>query len=351
MADFSLDDIRKVDKSNLRQVILESPSQFEVGLSLAKNIKVEGQFENVTISGMGGSALPANLLRTYCNSLFKTHPNYKPFEIYINRYYSLPPESHGSNTLNFISSYSGNTEETISALEEAHSAGLSFVGFSSGGKVEELCRRYGAPHVKLPIPNPDFQPRMGTGYSFASMFQVLVNQGLIPDTTSELISLASKLNSGMSGFEEKGKALAAKIKGKTPVIYASPKYKPVAMVWKIKINENAKTPAFWNFFPEANHTEMVGFTNPQAKFFMVMLKDPDDDPRNLKRYESTVKLLAEKGIESEIVEMEGADVFSKMFSSLSLADWTSYYLALKYGQDPTPVDMVETLKKILASVE
>ena len=338
-----------IDKSNLRKVILETPGQFEVGLSLARDVKIEGQFENVTVSGMGGSAWPTNLLRTYCNSLFKMHPNYKPFEIYINRYYSLPPESHGSKSLNFIASYSGNTEETVSSLEEAQSAGLKFVGFSSGGKVEELCKRYGVPHVKLPIPSPNFQPRMGTGYFFSSMFQLLVNQGLIPDTTSELISLASKLNGQMNEFEEKGKELAVKIKGKTPVIYSSPKYKPIAMIWKIKINENAKTPAFWNFFPELNHNEMVGFTNPKAKFFIIMLKDLEDDPRNLKRYEATSKLLQEKGIESEIIEMRGNDVFSKMFSSLNLADWTSYYLALEYGQDPTPVDMVEYLKKILAS--
>lgn len=343
------DSVNPVDKSNLRLVILETPGQFEVGLTLAKNIKVEGKFENVMISGMGGSALPANLLRTYCNSLFKNNPTYKPFEIYINRYYLLPPESYRLNTLNFIASYSGNTEETVGSLEEARRANLAFVGFSSGGKVEELCKKYGAPHVKLPIPNPNFQPRMGTGYFFSSMFQLLVNQSFLPDTTNELLSLAEKLNNRMSEFEERGKELARKLKGKTPVIYSSPKYKPVAMVWKIKINENAKTPAFWNFFPEANHNEMVGFTNPQGKFFIIMLKDPEDDERNLKRYESTSKLLAEKGVESEILVMEGSDVFSKIFSSLNLADWTSYYLALEYGQDPTPVGMVEDLKKILAA--
>jgi glucose/mannose-6-phosphate isomerase len=344
-----MSDLSVFDSLNLRQVILETPEQFEAGLKLAKNIKVDGEFNNVTISGMGGSALPANLLRTYCNSLFKKHPHYKPFEIYINRYYSLPPESHGSESLNLIASYSGNTEETIASLSEAHSAGLKFVGFSSGGKIEALCKQYGAAHIKLPVPNPDFQPRMGTGYFFASMFQLLVNQGLIPDTTSELLALAKKLREHMDNHERQGQALASKIKGKTPVIYSSPKYKPVAMIWKIKINENAKTPAFWNFFPELNHNEMVGFTNPQGKFFILMLKDPEDDPRNLKRYEATLKLLAEKGIESEIIEMQGRDVFSKMFSCLNLADWTSYYLALEYGQDPTPVDMVEKLKKILAS--
>src|SRR3989344_8234419 len=141
------DSLSVIDKSNLRQVILETPGQFEVGLSLARDVKIEGQFENVTVSGMGGSAWPTNLLRTYCNSLFKMHPNYKPFEIYINRCYSLPPESHGSKSLNFIASYSGNTEETVSSLEEAREAGLKFVGFSSGGRVEVLCKQYGAPHI------------------------------------------------------------------------------------------------------------------------------------------------------------------------------------------------------------
>ena len=342
-------DPKKIDKSNLRQVILNSPSQFEAGLSLARDITVTGQFKNIIVSGMGGSALPANLLRTYCNSLFQTHPKYKPFEIHINRHYSLPPESYTSNALNFIVSYSGNTEETISSLEEAHNSNLSFIGLSSGGKVEELCRKYRALHIKLPVPYPNFQPRMGTGYFFGSMFQLLVNQNLIPDTTNELLSLAGKLNSQMGNFEKKGMELARKIKGKTPVIYSSPKYKPVAMVWKIKINENSKTPAFWNFFPELDHNEMVGFTNPQAKFFIIMLKDAEDHEKNKCRYEPTARLLRKKGVESEILDMEGDNVFYKIFSSLNLADWTSYYLAIEYGQDPTPVDMVENLKKILAS--
>lgn len=336
------------DPSNFRQFIVTSPSQFEKGLSLAKDIKIEGEFENLTISGMGGSAWPTNLLRTYCNSLFKKNPNYKPFEIYINRYYSLPPESHASKTLNFIASYSGNTEETISSLEEVQKQGLPWVGFSSGGKIEELCKKYSAPHVKLPIPYPNFQPRMGTGYFFASMFQLLVNQGLIPDTTKELLSLAENLDKIMSENEDIGKSLAIKLKNKTPVIYSSPKYKPVAMIWKIKINENAKTPAFWNFFPEMDHNEMVGFTNPQAKFFAIMLKDLDDDPRDIRRYEATAELIAKQDIESEIIEMQGNDVFTKMFASLNLADWTSYYLALAYNTDPTPVAMVEDLKEILA---
>lgn len=341
-------DRKKIDKSNLRQVILQTPSQFETGFSLSTSIKVPGQFKKIILSGMGGSALPADLLKIYCDSLFKVYPQYKPFEIHINRYYVLPPESHSPDALNLIASYSGNTEETISSLEEAHNANLSFVGLSGAGKVEELCKKYGAPHIKLPVPNSNFQPRMGTGYFFGAIIKLLINQNLIPDTTKEIIELAKKLKSQMEDFEKKGVGLAHEIKGKTPIIYASPQYKTVAMVWKIKINENAKTPAFWNFFPELNHNEMVGFTNPQAKFFIIMLRDPQDHQRSQRRYEPTAALLKEKGIASEILDMQGDSVFYKIFSSITIADWTSYYLALEYGQDPTPVDMVEDLKKILA---
>lgn len=342
-------DAAKLDKSNFKQFISDSPSQFEVGFSLARDIKIPGDFKNIVISGMGGSALPGDLLRIYCNDLFKTNSKYKPFEIYINRCYDLPHQSFTTNALSIISSYSGNTEETINSLEQAHAANLPFIGLSSGGKVEKLCKKYGAPHIKLPIPYPNFQPRMGTGYFFSILLQLLTNHGLLPDVSAETISQMQKLDKQMSDLENKGLELAASLKGKTPVVYASSKYQHLAMVWKIKINENAKTPAFWNFFPEANHNEMVGFTNPQAKFIVIMLKDPNDNERNLRRYDATKKLLEEKNIESLILDLNGETALYKIFSSISLADWSSYYLALEYGQDPTPVDMVESLKKILAS--
>lgn len=339
--------VSSIDKSNLRQVIIDFPDQFKEGINLGKNIKLEGKFDSITVSGMGGSALPANLFKIYSNNLLKSYPNYKHLEIHVNRYYSLPPQSYSSNTLNLILSYSGNTEETISSLEEANTSKMPFIGLSGGGKIEELCNKYEAPHIKLPIPNPTFQPRMGTGYFFGVILQVLINHNLLPDVSQELVTLSEKLKIGAEKHEEEGKMLAEKIMGKTPIIYASPKYMSVAMVWKIKFNENSKTPAFWNFFPELNHNEMVGFTNPQGKFFIVMLKDPLDNSRNRKRYEATAGLLTVKETESEILDMRGDSVFEKIFSSIALADWTSYYLALLYGQDPTPVDLVEEFKRII----
>ncbi len=339
--------IDPLDKSNFRQMILESPSQFAVGFDIAKNTHLPGNFKSIMISGMGGSALPGNLFRIYLHSLFqKEQPDKQPIQIYQNRSYGLPPEAF-KDCLNFICSYSGNTEETVASFEEALAHKLPCIGLSSGGKIEEMCLANNVPHIKLPIPFKGFQPRVGTGYFFGAMFQVLINQRMVPDMTTTLLAEAEALQTMMPSIEEAGKALSQKLVGKTPVIYATTRYKSVAMVWKIKMNENAKTPAFWNFFPELNHNEMVGWTLPQGKFIILMLRHQDSDPRVFKRFEITAELLRKQGVEVEILDMAGTSVYSKVFTSIALSDFTSYYLALAYGQDPTPVAMVEDLKKLL----
>lgn len=336
-----------LDTYNFRQMILESPDQFQTGFELARDVSVPGNFRSIMISGMGGSALPGNLFRIYLNDLFRREePGKQPLAIYQNRSYTLPPEAY-HDCLNFICSYSGNTEETIASFEEALAHGLPCIGLSSGGKIEAMCQEHGIPHIKLPIPTPGFQPRVGTGYFFGALFQVLMNQGLVPDTREFILREADELKKAMPEIEKAGQVLAKKLIGQTPVIYATTQYKSVAMVWKIKLNENAKVPAFWNFFPELNHNEMVGFTNPQAKFTILMLRDPEMRPEMQKRFEVTADLMRKQGVAVEIVDMMGGSVYNKVFMSIALGDFTSYYLALEYGQNPTPVDMVEDLKKML----
>lgn len=337
------------DPSNLRRVLLESPDQVKTGFELAKGVKVDGVFDKIMISGMGGSALPGNLLRIYLQDLHSQNKS-KPVAIYQNRYYSLPHESY-DKCLNIISSFSGTTEEVISSFNEALANKLPCIGISSGGDIEKICRENNIPHVKLPIPYPNFQPRAATGYFFAVLLQILTNHGLTSDMQSEILGFAGELKEKLPDIEERSKILAKKLKEKTPVVYSNARYKAVAMIWKIKFNENAKTPAFWNFFPELNHNEMIGYTNPQAKFIIIMLRDLKDNPKNINRFEATAGLLQKKGVDVEIIDMEGSGVFYKIFHSLALGDFTSYYLALEYGQDPTPVDMVENLKSILAGMK
>lgn len=336
-----------LDVSDFRTMILESPDQFRTGFEIAKEALVDGSFKSIMISGMGGSALPGGLFRAYLNDLAKQEKG-TPVAVYQNRSYGLLPESYEASCLNLICSYSGNTEETISAFQEALDAKLPCIALSAGGKIEEMCRENGVPHVKLPLPSAAFQPRMGTGYFFSVLLQILINQGMVPDTKESILESAEKLKGKLPELEAAGKGFSQKLVGKTPVVYAPSPFQALAMVWKIKINENAKTPAFWNFFPELSHNEMVGFSLPQAKFLCIMLRDPEDHPKDYRRFEVTAGLLREKGVEAEILDLEGENAFEKMFSSIILGDFTSYYLALEYGQDPTPVDMVEELKKLLA---
>lgn len=334
----------EIDKQNLYDVIKNIPEQLLTGLDLAKNVKVEGNFKAIEISGMGGSALPGNLLRIYLHDLFhKDSQKNQRFGIYQNRFYSLPPEAF-DNCLNIISSYSGNTEETIASFKEALESNLPCIGLAAGGKVLEMCRQNNIPFVKMP---EGIQPRMMTATNFAAVFQILANSGMIEDKKDEFGKAVDKLKKKAVELEEEGRKIAEEIAGKTPVVYGSTKFKSLAMIWKIMFNENAKTPAFWNFFPELNHNEMVGFTKLQGKFQLVILRDASDHPCNLKRIEATVNILKNYGVDSTIVAMPEDGMLFRIFATLQIGCWASYYLALKYEVDPTPVDMVEELKEKL----
>lgn len=330
------------DKSNLRQVILDAPSQFAVGFDIAKNIKIEGDFDRVVFFGEGGSAFPASFVRMIIADKRYTSDQL-PIPFMQNHTYLLTPDSF-RGTLNVFCSYSGNTEETISTLAQAIEKKLPSVAMSSGGQLMEICRQANVPHVKLPMPSDSFQPRMGTGYFVAAMLQILTNCGLTSDFGDEILKSADGFSNKMEDFEAKGKELAAKIAGKTPLVWANQMYKELARVWTIKFNEHAKNPSFFNFFPELNHNLMVGMTHLGGEYFTIMLKDPADDPRNLRRYEITADLAKGYGLESEIIEIEGGSVFEKLFNSIYLADFAAYYLAQENKIDPTPVEMVEELK-------
>ena len=326
-----------LDKSNLRQIICDLPNQYLSALDFSKNIRVRKRFNNVIVSGMGGSALPADIVKVYLESVHEKIP------IYVNRDYTLPFITN-KKSLILISSYSGNTEESLCVFQEALKKKLKIVGFTSGGKLERLCKQNGLPLVKYPKKGPNFQPRMAYGYAFTSMISVLANSGLIADRSKDIIDLAKFLKK--LDLEKKGKAIGKSLAGYIPVFYSSEKYlMAVSRINKIKINENSKTPSFFNAFPELNHNEMVGFTNFSDKFHIIIFQDPQDHVRIQKRMKITAELLKKKGCRVTLIKMQGKSILEKIFSSLLLGDWISYYLALELGQDPTPVKMVENFKE------
>lgn len=345
----------EIDKENLIETIKNAPDQLKAGLELSKNVKLDKKFHSIVLSGMGGSALVGELLQIYLNDQFHTppspsgeYPSQEGIKIIVNRSYSLPPESYEPDCLNIISSYSGNTEETLSCFEEALKNNLDCLGLASGGKVTEICKEKNIPLIAMSKPNADFQPRFATGYSFAALLNLFSNNGMLTLNMETFSQTAEKIKSELQILENLGHEIAKKVQGKTPVIYAPIRFKALAMIWKIMFNENSKTPAYWNYFPELSHNEMVGFTNPQAKFYFIMLRDGEDRSQNLKRVKITVDLFKEYGIDSIVVDIPAGDMAYRIFSALQIGSFASYNLALLYETDPTPVEMVEKLKKMLA---
>lgn len=318
----------------MRQAILNFPQQFKTGLKAAQEVEVQKEVDKIVICGMGGSALPANLLITYLPQL--------EIPVYIPRNYDLPPTDQ--NTLVICISYSGNTEETISCFNQALQKDLQPIAITTDGELKRLAEQEDLPMAEIPS---GIQPRQATGYLFSALLKVLGNCEVISDPDSDLTEAAQSLKP--ESLEPRGKSIARNLVNKIPIIYASERYKTLARIWKIKFNENSKSMAFWNYFPELNHNEMVGYENMNQqissdKLQLLMLKDEQDSPEILKRMRLTQDLLEERGINTEVIDIEGNSRLEKIFNNLILSDWATYHLANQYGIDPEPVEMVEDFK-------
>jgi glucose/mannose-6-phosphate isomerase len=304
--------------------------------------KIQGRaapsnFGKFIVAGMGGSHLAAGLLKARDPGL----------DIIVYSDYGLPRLSSQNLTqrLIIISSYSGNTEEAIDAFKSAQSRQLSTIAITTGGKLIELAQKSHIPYIQMP--RTGIQPRMALGFSIKAMARAMGQDKLLAEL-SELSGLITPAN-----LESPGRELAARLKGKIPIIYTSTRNQAIAYNWKIKFNETGKIPSFYNVLPELNHNEMTGFDVKNAtrdlsqNFYFILLQDADDHPKIQKRMQILQKLYQDRGLAVEIIDLKGQTRFHKMFSSLILADWTAYYTAKDYGLEPEQVPMVEEFKKDL----
>jgi glucose/mannose-6-phosphate isomerase len=324
-----------LDKANLRQVILEFPYQFQEAWKLAEDLRIEGSFNSVVVVGMGGSAMPGTLLSTYLGESLT-------FPLYISSGYKLPAQTK-KDSLIFCISYSGNTEETLTQYSEAKKRGLKIVVIASGGKLINRAKKDKFSYVQVP---GGLQPRFATGYQMTPMLVALSKLKMIADLKDEVFNLEKVLKP--KDLEAQGRGIAQKIFEKTPVFYTSDRLAEIARIIKIKINENAKTPAFYNSIPEMNHNEMNGWVNPRTDFVVIIFKDRDDLKINKKRMDVLAKLIKGSKVRVLMVEIPYQKSFlARMMHLLILGDWISYYVSLAYGQDPTPVEMVEKFKSLI----
>jgi glucose/mannose-6-phosphate isomerase len=305
--------------------------KFRAEMKNKENLKPAEEF---IVMGMGGSHLPADI--------FKTRDPYLP--IYVHRNYHLPPlpPERLKKSLLIAISHSGNTEETLDFARETLEHDYRLGVIATGGKLLTLAEKNKIPYIKVPAEN--LEPRHSLGYMTVALAE-FINGG----SKEELESLYGSMDS--SELEEEGRLLSEFIGGRLAVIYASERNYGLAYIWKAKINETSKVPALWNVFPELNHNELAGFdVNSKTKkisenFRFIFLDDPADQPKIKKRMETTKEVYESKGLPVAVSKLRGKTPFEKIFNSLILADWISFFLSQKYDTDPFSNKLVEDFKR------
>jgi len=230
-------------------------------------------------------------------------------------------------------------------LKHAIRKGAALVGVASGGKLLHKFIEQNAPYIKLP---PNLQPRASLGYQLVPILKVLHRLNLIPDVTSDVKKTIAALKNPK--YEERAKALAGKLMGKIPLIYASDQFFSVAYRWKTQFNENAKIHAFAHYFPELNHNEMVGFTNMNANYHIIMLEDEADHPRIKARMRLTREIVSKLDVPSTQILIKGDNALTRLFSAIHIGDLTTVYLALFTNTDPEQVKILEDFKVRLGKI-
>lgn len=335
--------LKQRDPSNALGVAAGQYQQAQFAVEIL-NLDHDGRdIKNVVVAGMGGSALAALLVKSWLKSDFTV-----PFEVV--RTYTLP-EYVNEHTLVIASSHSGNTEETLSCLEDAKARDAQIAIIASGGKLKAAGEAKNIAHVAIPA---DLQPRMAVIYNLRALMALLVHFGIaagerfdeIAATSDWLHEETKQWEAGVSVDKNYAKQLALTAVGKTPVVYAGNLMFPAAYKWKISWNENAKNVAFCNEIPEFNHNEFIGWSShPVEKAFVIFdLVSNLEHPRILKRFEVTDRLLSGMRPKANTVELAGDTAIKQFLWASILADFASIYVAILNGVDPTPVDLVEKLK-------
>lgn len=343
-----LERIKKLDQVGMYDRIYGFPSQFEDALQRTQDVQIpdwdKDDVNNVVVAGLGGSAIGGDLVRSYLADRLG-------IPIFICRNYTLP-NFVDSSSLVFVSSYSGNTEETLSAFEDASKRGAKIICMTTGGEVGDISSRKKIPCVRLP---KGFQPRAALGYSFVPVLTMLERCGFVEGEEANIHEAGVFLaeNKGKYRVEvgtdkNEAKELAMKLHGKLPIVYAScDRFDAVSTRWKGQFCENAKMLAFNNVFPEFNHNELVGWkvlSDYRDDLIVVMLKDREDHPRIKARMEIVKGIIEDQKVEVVEKKSSGENLLSRMFSLIQLGDFTSFYLSVLNKEDPTPVKVIDFLK-------
>lgn len=352
-----LDDLSKIseiDKENMLGVEEKFYNQLLEAKKIAEDVDLKKiktrTFSGIAFSGMGGSGFTGDLIK----DLIKDDIGI-PVEVV--KGYNLPGYIN-DDWLVVSVSYSGNTEETISATNQALNKGSEVICVSSGGELEKIASQNNKCIIKIPS---GFQPRGAIGYLFFTTFLVLnylkiidIAEGDINESLELIRQKCYLYNRENKGDKNLAKTVALKISNNLPIIYGTDGFlSAVAFRWKCEINENAKTPCFWAEFPELNHNETVGWQRLKdisSRFVLIVFREKDEQVRIKTRIETTIKLIRDNFSSVLEVPVEGKSKLARALSTMYLGDITSVYLAILSEIDPTPVEKIKVLKAELAKI-
>jgi len=319
------------------KLITAFPQNITDALAIAAEVKLttpENPVHNIVVCGMGGSGIGGKLVAQWVQ-------NECPVPVFSFQDYHLPAFV-GKNTLVIGSSYSGNTEETLIAVEEAHERGAHIIGVTSGGQLQQFCSDKGYDCVIVPGGNP---PRTAVGFSIVQLTSILAKLGLASESLLTEIESGRKLIlSELDAIHEEAKKIAAFLQGKVPAVYAGANYEAVAVRAKQQFNENSKELCWQHVIPEMNHNELVGWGGGDDRFAALFLQTGDLTMRNQRRFDISVELVSARTKNVHIAHAKGATQIERSLYLIHLVDWASLYLSnLKEG-DPIEIRVIDYLK-------
>ena len=359
----NLDDFqsfKQFDPQNMLGEIDSLPEQLQrawnLGLSqpfsLTNGLSPSASIRQVVISGMGGSAIGADLLAAYLAPVCK-------IPVFVHRDYGLPAWARGAETLVIASSHSGNTEETLDSFDAALKNGCRLLAISTGG---ELAKRATQKGIPLWTFEHKGQPRAAVGFSFGLLLAAFSRLGLIdaPEKiTTEVIATVESMKKQQENLraevpvvQNPAKRLVGQLVGRWVNVFGSGLLAPVARRWKTQINEIAKAGAGFESLPEADHNTLAGLSNPKdvlSHTFGIFLRAPSETtnsihPRNRLRADLTRQAFMFEGLNTDFYDAQGDTPLAHIWTAVHFGDYLAYYLAMAYGVDPTPVEALEKFK-------
>ncbi|WP_445666668.1 bifunctional phosphoglucose/phosphomannose isomerase [Fodinibius sp. AD559] len=343
-----LKDIKSIDSQNMWEFLTTFPKQWKEAVKNTKDIELsidKEDISNICFAGMGGSAMGADLIRSFCYDS-------SPYPIQVVRHYEIP-EWVDEDTLFIACSFSGNTEETLKALTAAREKGAQIIAVTSGGELMVKAAKEEFDYIKIPGGMP---PRAALGYSFVPLYRIFQHLGIVDERDGALKDTARFLSEQNDIFsnpqDNEALNLAEEINDTLPIVYSdATMMESVNIRWRNQFAENAKTLAYGNTLPEMNHNEIVGWeriVHLTGRLSVILLVDKEDNPRIQRRMEIVEELVEDQTASLHILKTRGQTRLTRMFSLIQLADWTSFYLAIVNNIDPTPITKIDLLKSKLA---